>query len=367
VHAAYGRFFANEIAAMVGITQTNQGTEDSVRILTVPFPASIAAWQAPGHKPPEPSTPIPSFVASVLPGVDTPYATTSRWASIGRWLPTSRSPPTSFACGGGTSWGASNTTPSCRSWVRDVAPTTSAASPAPRRHCSSTLDFGESWYKGLTLSVRKRLSHRYQLALAYTLSKAEDMIGDFTGVGVEDNGKGRNPEDPEGLPLGFDPSSERGPAGHDQRHRLVLSGLYRLPWDVQLSGILAASSGRPFNPVAGADPNGDGFPFPTDRARRDPADPTTGVGRNSETMAGEVVVDLRLSKRLRWGEGATLELMVEVFNLFNRTNFSEINNVFGVGPFPSEPQTDGQGRVTYGQYVKALPPRQIQLAAKLSF
>ena len=53
--------------------------------------------------------------------------------------------------------------------------------------------------------------------------------------------------------------------------------------------------------------------------------------------------------------------MFEVFNLFNRTNFTEINNVFGTGAYPTEPLS------TFGLFTVAQPPRQIQLAAKINF
>jgi len=53
--------------------------------------------------------------------------------------------------------------------------------------------------------------------------------------------------------------------------------------------------------------------------------------------------------------------------LFNRSNFSEVNAVFGRGAFPDEPQRDAQGRVTYGLFEQALPPRQVQLALRVSF
>jgi hypothetical protein len=163
--------------------------------------------------------------------------------------------------------------------------------------------------------------------------------------------------------------TEKGPATHDQRHRFVLSGLYQLPWDMQVSAIVTAASGRPFNPLAGADLNGDGDggAFPSDRARRNPTDQASSVVRNSGTMDGIVTLDARLSKRLRLGPRAAIDLFVEAFNLLNRTNFSEINNIFGRGAFPDQPQTDAQGRVTYGRYEQALAPRQIQLAAKVSF
>jgi hypothetical protein len=84
-------------------------------------------------------------------------------------------------------------------------------------------------------------------------------------------------------------------------------------------------------------------------------------------MKSQFNVDTRLSKRFGLGGNRTLEAMVDVFNILNRTNYTEINNIFGTGAFPSHPLTDAQGRVTYGTYTEALPGRQIQLAAKFVF
>ena len=41
--------------------------------------------------------------------------------------------------------------------------------------------------------------------------------------------------------------------------------------------------------------------------------------------------------------------------------------IFGRGAFPSEPQRDEQERVTFGRFEQALPPRQVQLALRVSF
>jgi hypothetical protein len=229
--------------------------------------------------------------------------------------------------------------------------------------------FGESWYRGLLASLSKRFSRNSQFLLSYTLSRAEDTSTDFqSSFIVQNNGYGRNPDDRFGLPLGFDPRSERGPATHDQRHRVVLSGIYQFPWNIQLSGIVTAASGRPFTPLAGADLNGDGNggQFPPDRARRNPTDEGTSVGRNSEATAAQANVDIRLSKRFKLGTRGSLEAMVEAFNLFNRANFIEDTNqssfaIFGSGAFPSDPLP------AYGKYTLTLPPRQVQLAAKVTF
>src|SRR6185436_14534368 len=173
--------------------------------------------------------------------------------------------------------------------------------------------YGETWYKGLTLAVAKRFRGSSQLAASYTLSKAEDTVADFQSVFPQDQGRGRDPADPTALPLGFDARAERGPANHDQRHRVVLSGLVRLPRDFRASAIVTAGSGRPYSVLAGADLNGDGNGggTPPDRARRDPGDPRSSLRRNSGTMAAQVNVDLRLSKRFRLGGSASMEAIVE--------------------------------------------------------
>ena len=76
---------------------------------------------------------------------------------------------------------------------------------------------------------------------------------------------------------------------------------------------------------------------------------------------------MRISRLTHLTSRVSLDAIVEIFNLFNRTNFSQVNDLFGVGAFPTDPQRDAAGRVTYGRYTAALAPRQAQLALRLSF
>ncbi|MEO8033376.1 MAG: hypothetical protein ABI837_03015, partial [Acidobacteriota bacterium] len=230
--------------------------------------------------------------------------------------------------------------------------------------------FGETWYKGLTLTLNRRLANNFQYLVSYTLSKAEDTSTDFQSAFITmNNGRGRDPNNLTGLPIGFDPLSEKGPSTQDQRHRLVISGLYQFPWQISLSGIITAASGRPYTPLAGVDLNGDGDggAFPSDRARTNPADPLTSVGRNSQTMKSQFNIDTRLSKRFAASKGFAVDAILDIFNITNRTNFTEINNIFGQGAFPNAALKDAQGRTTYGVYEQALPGRQFQLGAKIIF
>src|SRR6266850_1832577 len=123
---------------------------------------------------------------------------------------------------------------------------------------------------------------------------------------------------------------------------------------------------RASTPLAGADLNadGNGGAFPPDRARVNPADESTSVGRNSETSAAQITMDVRVSRKFRISGNVAIEGILEAFNLFNRDNFFEDTNqssfvIFGTGAYPNNPLP------TYGKYSLTLPPRQVQIAAKI--
>ena len=372
IHGAYGMFFDNHITALNGVTDILDGSQ-GVRTLVLQFPNSIAAWRAPGRRLPEPTTPYPSLIFNIDPDLKTAFAHHVS-AGIDRGLGEDLSiAANAVYFRGKHQVGTIDYNPIVPSLGAGRRPNDIGGVPGTSASALQYTSYGDTWYRGLTVSLNKRFSHNYQFLLSYTLSKAEDNSTDFQSAFIpESNGLGRDSANLEGLPLGFVPDSEKGPANHDQRHRFVFSGLYRFPGDIQVSSIVTAASGRPFTPLAGFDWNadGNGGAFPPDRARRTPGptgtQPTDSVGRNSETMDKQVVVDLRVSKKTRLRDTA-VEAIFEVFNLFNRANFSEINNIFGSGAFPSQPLTDAQGRVTYGRYEQALPPLQVQLALKVSF
>ena len=368
IHASYGLFYDNHILANAQIGNGIDG--EDLRTLVLRFPSSIAPWRLPGQQLPEPTTPYPSLEISPDPDLETPYA---HQASLGYDRAIGANMGLSmdllYVHGLGQ-LGTVDYNPVVPSLGAGRRPNDINGVAGTSASILQYTSYGETWYRGLTLSVNRRLANNYQFLLSYTLSEAEDTSTDFQSAFIpQDNGRGRDPNDVTGLPIGFDPDSEKGPATHDQRHRLVLSGLYQAPWGINLSTIITAASGRPYTPLAGADLNGDGDggAFPADRARTNPTDPTTAVGRNSETMASQVNVDARISKRFTLGGNFGFEAIVDVFNLLDRTNYTEINNIFGRGAFPGTPQRDGQNNVTYGVYEQALPGRQIQLGAKLTF
>jgi len=378
LHAAYGLFYDNEIVSIGSITDEIRGG-DGVRTLVARFPSpvALAAWRTPGHRLPEASAlallggSYPSLVISADPALETPYA---HQAAVGveQGLGDDFALSANFVyVHGKHQVGTVDYNPVVPALGAGRRPNDVNGIAGTSASILQYSDFGETWYKGLTVALSKRMSHRYEFLLSYTLAKAEDTSTDFQSAFIpQDNGRGRNPQDPTGLPIGFDPNLERGPAVNDQKHRFVFSGLVEMPWDIRLSTIVTAASGRPFTPLAGADLNGDGdggaIPGP-DRARRNLADAASSVSRNRERLPATFTIDLRLAKRFRLGKRAALDLIAEAFNLVDRVNYSDVNNLFGTGAFPDQPQRDAQGRVTYGTFTAAQPPRQVQVALKVGF
>ncbi len=144
---------------------------------------------------------------------------------------------------------------------------------------------------------------------------------------------------------------------------MTATATYTAPWEITLSGLLSAASGWPYNILAGTDLNmdRDGGSFPSDRARVTLADPSSSLPRNSGRLPSQVSVDARVSKSLRLSERVELEGIFEIFNVFNRSNFIEVQNVFGVGAYPANPAP------TFGRFTQAGNPRQMQLAARVRF
>ena len=121
--------------------------------------------------------------------------------------------------------------------------------------------------------------------------------------------------------------------------------------------VYAYGTALPFNVVTGADNNND----------TTVNDRPAGVGRNSARMpcfsdlartCGTSTLDMRISRALTFSTSQRIELMLEGFNLFNRTNVVNVNNTIGNGPVPA---------ATFQQVTAVGDMRQFQLGVRWSF
>ena len=359
IHGAYGLYFDNLITGVAGISKAINGS-DHVRTLAAAVPTTVAAWNAPGRRLAEPAQ-YPSLVISIDPGLETPYAHHVT-AGMERELPGKIALATDFIYVRGFKHPSTlDYNPLVASLGPNRRPADVNGVPGTSASVLQYTSFGETWYRGLVMTASRRFMDRHQFLVSYTLSKAEDNGTDFQSEFIaQDSGRGRNPNDINGLPVGFDPNSEKGPSVQDQRHRLVASGIYMLPKEIELSSIVTIGSGRPYNILAGVDLNADGDGGATDRARETLSDIATSVYRNAGMLPSQAIVDLRVARRFRVGR-LNVDGIFEVFNLFNRSNFTAVNNVFGTGSYPSGPSP------TFAQFTQASPPRQVQIALKVGF
>ncbi|HEY8459997.1 MAG TPA: carboxypeptidase regulatory-like domain-containing protein [Blastocatellia bacterium] len=225
---------------------------------------------------------------------------------------------------------------------------------------------GSSTYHGATVSLTRRFSKGYQVIGSYTYSKT---ISDVSDINFE-----QGPQDPTNS------RDDRSLSSFDLRHRLTLAAIfespYRIksgsPWyervlaDFYVSPIITARSGFPFNIRTGFDVNLDTVnndrPF--------------AVGRNTFIGPDFFTTDLRVGRQVRFNGDSPfgLEFIFDAFNLFNRTNFKEVNNITNTiildpSRFP-DVRVKGNSAIPASQFsgfTSAYDPRIIQLGLKLNF
>ena len=224
-----------------------------------------------------------------------------------------------------------------------------------------------SFYNAGTLQVTKRFSRNYSINANYTFAKTIDEATDFNTDYLAQN------------PLNI--RDDRSLSAFDQRHRVVLSGVFISPLknsilkDFVFAPIFTAGSGRPFNLLIGTDTNNDSRLY-NDRPAL--------AGRNTGKGEAYYTFDMRLARRFFVQESRFLELTFEAFNLFNHVNYNGINNVVGtscVANFATNPNCAGATTVipinARGSnavsstsplgFTSAAPSRQLQFGVRYNF
>ena len=240
---------------------------------------------------------------------------------------------------------------------------------------------GASSYHGLQLLVNKRFLKGFTVLAGFAFSKS---IDETSTSAVADDWFAQNPLDRRGS---------RGLADTDIRRRLVISGLWELPFfraqqgfvqrvlgGWQLSGLTSIQDGTPFTVVSGRDnslqginedrPDLLGDPrLPSDRPKHERLalyfDTTQfafnregqfgSAGRNILIGPGNVGLDLSLQKKIRlWSETSALSLRWDAFAVLNRANFGN-------------PGGNLSGTANLGRITSAGGSRIMQLALRLEF
>ncbi|MDM7921195.1 MAG: TonB-dependent receptor [Pyrinomonadaceae bacterium] len=247
----------------------------------------------------------------------------------------------------------------------------------PYADVNAQMSDGNSSYNALNLEWKKRFSNNVQFFATYTWSHSIDDSSDLqTLLKPQDNTNFR---------------AERSDSLFDQRHRFVFSGLFAAPdswrngnWaqkfanGFQIAPIIEYGSGRPFNILAVGDANGD-FQSTNERptVRPDGTLCQTGVdagclvgvfpangnlGRNMGITKNFFSVDMRVTRKIRFGERFSIDLIGEVFNPFNRFNEAAANPFYQVVNEVGQKQ----GSKYLSRSTAAYDPRQFQFGFKFN-
>lgn len=274
------------------------------------------------------------------------------------------------------------TLPGFNSKCNPIPPTLDYSNCIPFGDMDANYSNGTSNYNGLTANLRKRFSKHYEFLASYTWSHAIDDSTDLQST--------LTPQD------SYFPSADRSTSTFDQRHRFVFSGVYqtgRLGGDGfasklfsnwTLAPLIELGSGRPFNILTG---NGDNLQLSSLTGRPNtfvnPACTAIGnqpvnskysptgvfqepcilnfngtlasldgnLGRNAGVTPWTVFNDLRVSKRIYFGERFNMDLIADMFNIANVYNVAAVSPLF----------------TNAGQATAAYDPRQFQFALKLNW
>jgi hypothetical protein len=228
----------------------------------------------------------------------------------------------------------------------------------------------EGKYDAFIINFNRRLSRRYQLGANYTYAKATDnSLGinsqpsdSFIGVVpvVTETSTGRTNANGSFVRANGTlvqqagtflngPDRDKGPSDLALDHMFQVNGLVVLPYDIQFSGIFRAQSGFHFsrapNPGVLVDPDGDASVNGID----------VDSGRNAFTAPAFVNLDFRVAKRFNITERVKVQVLFELFNVFNRQNPAAVGRQQNV---PLQP---------FGQIIQTLRGREGQFGFRFEF
>jgi hypothetical protein len=183
---------------------------------------------------------------------------------------------------------------------------------------SNRLSTGKSSYHGLQMAFTKRFSDRWQASATYLLAGQWNLQNAPIPYGCEYPTTLMAPGQPVcDVPFELHPSLiEEWYLTGDQRHRATFNGIWSVGRGLQLSGLYFYGDNGWATPSSGVDVLQSGSSG--GRVRAD----GTLIPRNSFDLPSLHRVDMRLQQRLPLGSKASIDGIVEVFNVFNHANYA---------------------------------------------
>jgi len=204
---------------------------------------------------------------------------------------------------------------------------------------------GSAEYKGANIGFHARINNRVEAQGFYTYSTTDGNV-----LAGADEFRLWNPAVEPGVTRDvsvnpYDPNCSAcfGPLFTDAKHRITVSTSYRAPFGINVAGILRYRSALPYTEYAGSDLNGDGYDM----------DLAPGVGHvNNLRGDSNSQVDVRIGKEFTFAGNYGIEVIGEIFNLFNSKNATGVignRSSANFGQATAYAGDTGQGEQRLGQ------------------
>ncbi|MGD0909857.1 MAG: hypothetical protein ABSA96_19910, partial [Candidatus Acidiferrales bacterium] len=222
-------------------------------------------------------------------------------------------------------------------------------------------------YTGLFVRLKKRLSHRYQYVVSYTLAKQYDNYNNSTAITNY-----------------YNPQGDDGPASTDRRHSLVASGSVLARWGIHVGAIWTVRSALPFSALTGVTNSAGAVPYIPGTSKNNHnivqtlaavnAWRATQISTNNPNGLAAIPLsqiesnrydqlDARISKDINIGERYKIEVIGQLFNVFGTNNFGGV----GTSQITNASTGSGTSSGTFGTFTAALPRQQGELAVRILF
>jgi hypothetical protein len=171
----------------------------------------------------------------------------------------------------------------------------------------------KAWFDGLYVQADRPYGvggSRYGFSVTYTLGRSEQIGGDLFSLDA---------------PTAAD--YPRYPTGTDERHRLVMTGIVGLPYEVLLSTFITLGSGTPYT----IDDQSRGNTIDLRRLQRNAGRPEQFDFIIPNAWAYRSM-DIQAEKAFRFGGTQSVSAIFQAFNVFSFDNFSGYQGFIPTAP-----------------------------------
>jgi Carboxypeptidase regulatory-like domain/TonB dependent receptor len=180
-------------------------------------------------------------------------------------------------------------------------------------------EFLDTKYQGVEFTASKRFSNRWQMVGGLTVGKNTGGLNTPTGTSGQQQNTTGDLNDPNNIIF------SEGTIGNDSEVAFRLSGSYRLPWDVSLSGSVVSNTGYPVVTTYNVT-RAYAATFGQTLTRSGQNVPLTP--RGEERLENVTMVDLRVSRPISMGR-IRFNPQLDIFNITNADAVTTRTNALG--------------------------------------